>query len=73
MHYAHSFLVTIFSEGKVSTKKKYLVNAAAISKNISLIVIIMNQRNFFDIPRCAQEKMRLHVLKDKKQKHITRL
>ena len=56
MHYAHPFLVGIFSEGKISSKKKYLVNTAAISRNISLIVIIMNQRKFLDIPRCAQEK-----------------
>ena len=55
MHYALSSLVGIFSEGKISSKKKYLVNTAAISRNISLIVIIMNQRKFLDIPRCAKK------------------
>ena len=53
MHYAHPYLGGIFSEGEISSKKKYLVNTAAISRNIFLIVIIMNQRKFLDIPRCA--------------------
>ena len=61
MHYAISYLVGIFSEGKISSKKKYLVNTAVISRNISLIVIVMNQRKFLDIPRYAQEKMRLQI------------
>ena len=50
MHYAHLFLDGIFSEGEISSKKKYLVNTAAISRNISLIIII---RKFLDISRCA--------------------
>ena len=61
MHYAHPYLVGILSEGKILSKKKYLVNTAAISRNISLIIIVMNQRKLFDIPRCAQEKMRLQI------------
>ena len=35
MHYAHPYLGGIFSEGEISSKKKYLVNTAAISRNIS--------------------------------------
>ena len=61
MHYPHPFSVGIFFEGKISSKKSYLVNTAAISRNISLIIIVMNQRKLFDIPRCAQEKMRLQI------------
>ena len=47
-------LVEYFLKEKSHLKRSmYLVNTAAISRNISLIVIIMNQRKFLDIPRCA--------------------
>ena len=59
MHYAHLQLGGIFSEGEFSTKK-YLVNTPAISRNISLIVIIMNQRKILD-NREEQRKMRLQI------------
>lgn len=73
MHYAHPYFSGIFSEGEISSKKKYLVNTAAISRNISLIIIIMNQRKFLDV----QRKMRLLIstcsdLIKRSKKHIPR-